>query len=127
MQDSCNNFGGECSNFHNTSGVGDMPTGSTSTSKEVEKKWWEKATDWATSDKVKNAADTISKTADKLKPYLGKDGKTIVNPKAGDSGQGGGTGEQEVKILGMSPVTFGIVSVLVLLVGGIITYKLIKK
>jgi hypothetical protein len=127
MQDSCNNFGGE---FYNSSGSGaTMPVGSVSTPEDKpEKKWWEKATDWVNSDKVKNATDTINKTVNTIKPYLGKDGKTIVNPKSGDgSDKKDDKGNQEVLILGMSPVTFGIVSVAVLLVGSIVAYKIIKK
>lgn len=126
MEDSCNNFSGE---FYNTSGVGDMPVGSVSTAEDKpQKKWWEKATDFVNSDRVKNTTDTINKTVSTIKPYLSKDGKTIINPKANKGGDGNGDGKpQEVTILGMSPITFGIVSIAVLLVGGVVTYKLMKK
>jgi len=35
--------------------------------------------------------------------------------------------QKEVKILGMSPITFALVSIGVVAIGGIVTYKLIKK
>ena len=76
--------------------------------------------EWISSDKGRNLIDSVTKFASVF--------INTANPKdLGNVGSGSGGGKSETKILGMSPITFGIVAFAVIAVGSIVAIKVLKN
>lgn len=84
--------------------------------------------DWLSSDGGKGVLNEFTKLMNALvNPPLTKDGLPIGNTPPDKSQEDKDKDKTETKILGMSPVTFGIVAVGIIAVGSIVTYMLIKR
>jgi hypothetical protein len=92
--------------------------------------------EWISSDKGRNLIDSVTKFAsvfiNTTNPKdLGKVGDGGSGSGSGGSGSGGSGSEggkpSETKILGMSPITFGIVAFAVIAVGSVVAIKVLKN
>jgi hypothetical protein len=90
--------------------------------------------EWISSEKGRNLIDSVTKFASVfINPTNPKDLGNVGDGSGSGSGSGsGGSGSgggkpSETKILGMSPITFGIVAFAVIAVGSIVAIKVLKN
>jgi hypothetical protein len=89
--------------------------------------------EWISSEKGRNLIDSVTKFASVFINTTNP--KDLGNVREGGSvgsgsGSGSGSGDgkpSETKILGMSPITFGIVAFAVIAVGSIVAIKVLKN
>lgn len=87
--------------------------------------------EWISSDKGRNLIDSVTKFASVFINTTNPKDLGKVGDGGGSGGSGGGSGSEgkpsETKILGMSPITFGIVAFAVIAVGSIVAIKVLKN
>ena len=90
--------------------------------------------EWISSDKGRNLIDSVTKFASVfINPTNPKDLGNVGDGSGSGSGSGsGGSGSgggkpSETKILGMSPITFGLVAFAIIAVGSIVAIKVLKN